>query len=197
MPTRPCSQRSSKTYAIAIPRAAARVRERNQGRRAEGRCAGTCICAKGILGAWSSSVAAMPHCNQGRGRRNAALQSVSGPGTAYSMVSTLAIDAFSERQILKKNRRRCSLVRRGRSAAQDWTVRDLAWGDGALWSSADGPRHRARRSATWCRSSGSLPDDRTVRALGPDGPRVRRGDGRSPAAPGSRSREGPRREKRS
>ena len=32
-----------------------------------------------------------------------------------------------------------------------------------------------------------------VRALGPDGPRVRRGGGRSPAAPGSRSQEGPRR----
>jgi hypothetical protein len=38
-----------------------------------------------------------------------------------------------------------------------------------------------------------LPDGRTVRALGPDGPRVRRGGGASPAAPGSRSREGPRR----
>jgi hypothetical protein len=72
-------------------------------------------------------------------------------------------------------------------------VRDLARGGGALWSGADGPRHRAGRSATWCRSSGSLPDGRTVRALGPDGPRVRRGGGRSPAAPGSRSREGPRR----
>jgi hypothetical protein len=40
---------------------------------------------------------------------------------------------------------------------------------------------------------GFLPDGRTVRALGPDGPHVRRGGGRSPAAPGSRSREGPRR----
>jgi hypothetical protein len=103
------------------------------------------------------------------------------------------VDAFSERQSPQKNRRRCSLVRRGRSAAQGRTVRDLAWGGGALWSGADGPRHRVGRSATWCRSSGSLPDGRTVRALGPDGPRVRRGGGRSPAAPGSRSREGPRR----
>jgi hypothetical protein len=66
-------------------------------------------------------------------------------------------------------------------------------GGGALWSGVDGPRHRAGRSATWRRSSGFLPDGRTVRALGPDGPRVRRGGGRSPAAPGSRSREGPRR----
>ena len=37
-------------------------------------------------------------------------------------------------------------------------------GGGALWSDADGPRHRAGRSATWCRSSGSLPDGQTVRA---------------------------------
>ena len=40
---------------------------------------------------------------------------------------------------------------------------------------------------------GLLPDGRTVRALGPDGPHVRRDGGRSPTAPGSRSREGPRR----
>jgi hypothetical protein len=39
-----------------------------------------------------------------------------------------------------------------------------------------------------------MPDGRTIRALGPDGPRVRRGGRRSSAAPGSRSREGPRRE---
>jgi hypothetical protein len=40
------------------------------------------------------------------------------------------VDVFSERQILKKNRRRCSLVRRGRSAAWGRTVRDLAQGLG-------------------------------------------------------------------
>jgi hypothetical protein len=40
------------------------------------------------------------------------------------------VDAFSERQILKKNRRRCSLVRRGRFAAWGRTVRDLAQGLG-------------------------------------------------------------------
>jgi hypothetical protein len=45
----------------------------------------------------------------------------------------------------------------------------------------DGPRPGARL--------GLLPDGQTVRA----GPRVRRGDGRSPAALGSRSRVGPRR----
>jgi hypothetical protein len=56
---------------------------------------------------------------------------------------------------------------------------------GALCTRADGPRPGARL--------GLLPDGRTVRALWSDGPRVRRGGGRSPAASGSRSREGPRR----
>ena len=87
---------------------------------------------------------------------------------------------------------------------------------GALCTGADGPRAGAGRSAAWCEAAvlsaqgrtvrglgpdgprpgarlGLLPDGRTVRALGPDGPRVRRDDGRSPTAPGSRSREGPRR----
>jgi hypothetical protein len=105
----------------------------------------------------------------------------------------VSVDAFLDAPITQENQRRCSLVRRGRSAAQGRTVRDLARGGGALWSGADGPRRRAGRSATWCRSSVSLPDGRTVRALGPDGPRVRRGGGRPPTAPGSRSREGPRR----
>jgi hypothetical protein len=42
----------------------------------------------------------------------------------------MRVDAFLERQILKKNRRWCSLVRRGRSAAWGRTVRDLAQGLG-------------------------------------------------------------------
>jgi hypothetical protein len=63
---------------------------------------------------------------------------------------------------------------------------------GALWSGVDGPRPRAGRSATWREAAVLSGQARTVRALGPDGPRVRRGGGRSPAAPGSRSREGPR-----
>jgi hypothetical protein len=45
-----------------------------------------------------------------------------------SGVAKKYVDAFSERQILKKNRRRCSLVRRGRSARRGRTVRDLAQG---------------------------------------------------------------------
>jgi hypothetical protein len=67
--------------------------------------------------------------------------------------SYITVDVFSERQTLSKNR------------------------GGALWSGADGPRPGAGRSATWRRGKGPLPDDRTVRALGSDGPRVRRGGG--------------------
>jgi hypothetical protein len=40
----------------------------------------------------------------------------------------LPVDVFSERKILKKNRRRCSLVRRGRSAVWGRTVRDMEQG---------------------------------------------------------------------
>jgi hypothetical protein len=86
-----------------------------------------------------------------------------------SGVAKKYVDAFSERQILKKNRRRCSLVRRGRSAAWGRMVRDLAQG------------------------SGPLPDDRTVRALGAGRSARAQGRRKLPAAPGSCSREGPRR----
>jgi hypothetical protein len=104
-----------------------------------------------------------------------------------------SVDAFLERQILKKNRRRCLLHRGGRSARRGRTVRGLVRGAVVLSAQGrtvrglgpDGPRPGARLRL--------LPDGRTVRALGPDGPRVRRDGGRSPTAPGSRSREGPRR----
>jgi hypothetical protein len=78
------------------------------------------------------------------------------------------VDVFLERQTLNKNR------------------------GGALCTGADSPRAGPDGPRPGARL-GLLPDGRTVRALGPDGPRVRRGGGRSPAAPGSRSREGPRR----
>jgi hypothetical protein len=58
-----------------------------------------------------------------------------------------SVDAFSERQILKKNRRRCSLVRRGRSAAWGRTVRDLAQGLGFPACRPDGPHPGAGLSA--------------------------------------------------
>jgi hypothetical protein len=40
------------------------------------------------------------------------------------------VDVFFGRQSFNKNRRRCSLVRRGRSTARGRTVRDLAQGLG-------------------------------------------------------------------
>jgi hypothetical protein len=117
-----------------------------------------------------------------------------GEVSSVKGVSCLGVDALLEAPITQENQRRCSLHRGRRSARGGRTVRGLVRGGGAFWSGADGPRHRVGRSATWCRSPSSLPDGRTVRALGPDGPRVRRGGGRPPTAPGSRSREGPRRE---
>jgi hypothetical protein len=42
---------------------------------------------------------------------------------------------------------------------------------GALWSGADGPRHRAGRSATWREAATLSGQTRTVRGIGPDGPR--------------------------
>jgi hypothetical protein len=68
-----------------------------------------------------------------------------------SGVAKKYVGAFLGRQSLNTNQRRCSLSRGGRSAAMGWTVRGLA------------------------RGLVFLPDGRTVRALGPDGPRVRRG----------------------
>jgi hypothetical protein len=41
----------------------------------------------------------------------------------------------------------------------------------ALWSGADGPRHRAGRSATWREAAVLSGQARTVRGTGPDGPR--------------------------
>jgi hypothetical protein len=54
---------------------------------------------------------------------------------------------------------------------------------GTLCAGADCPRPGAGRSAAWCAARASpgagrsAPWGRTVRALGPDGPRVRRGGG--------------------
>jgi hypothetical protein len=49
-----------------------------------------------------------------------------------SGVAKKYVDTFLEAPITQKNQQRCSLVRRGRSAAQIRTVRDLARGGGAL-----------------------------------------------------------------
>jgi hypothetical protein len=86
-----------------------------------------------------------------------------------SVVVKKYVDTLLGRQLLNTNQRQCSLNRGGRS---------VAW----------------REARVSCLTAGrSVPWGRTVRALGPDGPRVRRGCERSPVAPGSRSREGPHR----
>jgi hypothetical protein len=55
---------------------------------------------------------------------------------------------------------------------------------GTLCAGADCSRPGAGRSAAWCAARASLPDGRTVRALGPDGPCP--GAGRSARAQGRR-----------
>jgi hypothetical protein len=47
-------------------------------------------------------------------------------GAAAGLCYWKVLAPFWRRQSLQKNQRRCSLVRRGRSAAQGRTVRDLA-----------------------------------------------------------------------
>jgi hypothetical protein len=64
---------------------------------------------------------------------------------------------------------------------------------GTLCAGADCPRPGAGRSAPWCAARASLPDGRTVRALGAGRSARTQRRRKSPAAPGSRSREGPRR----
>jgi hypothetical protein len=64
-----------------------------------------------------------------------------------SGVAKKYVDVFSERQTPNKN---CG---------------------GALWSGADGPQHRAGRSATWREAAVLSGQARTVRGTGPDGPR--------------------------
>jgi hypothetical protein len=86
-----------------------------------------------------------------------------------SGVAKKYVDAFLERQTHNKNR------------------------GGALWSGADGPRPGAGRSATWRRARVLCLTTGRSEPWGPDGPRVRRGDGSRRRRSGSRSREGPRR----
>jgi hypothetical protein len=45
-----------------------------------------------------------------------------------AIVTRVGVDTFFGCQTLNKNRRRCSLHRRGRSATRDRTVRDLEQG---------------------------------------------------------------------
>jgi hypothetical protein len=64
---------------------------------------------------------------------------------------------------------------------------------GARCTGADGPWPGVERSTTKDRAKGFLPDGRTVRAYKARRSAHAQGRRRSPAAPGSRSREGPRR----
>jgi hypothetical protein len=96
------------------------------------------------------------------------------------------VDAFPERQTLNKNRDSA-----------------LCTGADGPRAGPDGPRPGARhggtlcagvgRSAAWCAARASLPDGRTVRALGAGRSARTQRRWKSPATPGSRSREGPRR----
>jgi hypothetical protein len=94
-----------------------------------------------------------------------------------SGVAKKYVDAFPERQTLNKNRGGAlSTGPDGPRAGPDGP-RPGARRGGTLCTGADCLWPGAGRSAAWCAARASLPDDRTVRALGPDGPRVRRGGG--------------------
>jgi hypothetical protein len=53
-------------------------------------------------------------------------------GSHENIMNFNSVDIFLEASITQENQQRCSLVRRGQSAAQGRTVRDLARGGGAL-----------------------------------------------------------------
>jgi hypothetical protein len=74
------------------------------------------------------------------------------------------VDAFWERQLLKKNRGGALCTGAdGPRAGPDGPRSGARRGD-TLCAGADCPRPGARRSAAWCAARASLPDDRTVRA---------------------------------
>jgi hypothetical protein len=104
-----------------------------------------------------------------------------------------AVDAFPERQTLKKNRGGALCTGAdGPRAGPDGPWPGARRG-GILCAGADCPRPRAGRSAAWCAAGASLSDGRTVRTLGAGRSARTQRRRKSPAAPGSRSREGPRR----
>jgi hypothetical protein len=83
------------------------------------------------------------------------------PQTFHLMVF---VDAFSERQILKKNRGGALCTGADGPRAGPDGPRPGARRGGALCARADCPRPGAGRSAAWCAAGASLPDGRTVRA---------------------------------
>jgi hypothetical protein len=110
-----------------------------------------------------------------------------------SGVAKKHVDAFPERQTLNKNRGGALCTGADGPLAGPDDPRPGARRDGTLCAGADCPRPGAGRSATWCAARASLPDGRTVRALGAGRSARTQRRWKSPAAPGSRSREGPRR----
>jgi hypothetical protein len=94
-----------------------------------------------------------------------------------SGVAKKYVDAFPKRQTLNKNRggALCTGANGPRAGPDD--PRPGVRRSGTLCAGADCPRPGAGRSEAWCAARASLPDGRTVRALGPDCPRVRRGGG--------------------
>jgi hypothetical protein len=110
------------------------------------------------------------------------------------------VDAFPERQTLNKNRGGALCTGAdGPRAGPDGPragpdgPRPGARRGGTLCAGADCPRPRVGRSAAWCAARASLPDGRTVRALGAGRSARTQRRRKSPTAPGSCSREGPRR----
>jgi hypothetical protein len=103
------------------------------------------------------------------------------------------VDAFPERQTLNKNRGGALCTGADGPRAGLDGPRPGARRGGTLCAGADCPRPGAGRSAAWCAARASLPDSRTVRALGVGRSARTQRRQKSPATPGSRSREGPRR----
>jgi hypothetical protein len=94
-----------------------------------------------------------------------------------SGVAKKYVDALLEASITQENRGGVLCTGADGPRAGPDGPRPGARRGGTLCAGSDCPRPEAGRSAAWCAARASLPDGRTVRALGPDGPRVRRGGG--------------------
>jgi hypothetical protein len=111
----------------------------------------------------------------------------------FQFLKIKGVDVFPERQTLNKNRSDALCTGADGPRAGPDGPRPGARRGGTLCAGADCPRPRAGRSAAWCAARASLPDGRTVRALGAGRSARTQRRRKSPATPGSRSREGPRR----
>jgi hypothetical protein len=97
--------------------------------------------------------------------------------TAVELFKLHVVDALLEASITQENRGGVLYTGADGPRAGPDGPRPGARRGGTLRAGADCPRPEAGRSAAWCAARASLPDGWTVRALGPDGPRVRRGGG--------------------